>query len=310
MKFAFIADIPGWALHREGLGLVKYGSVDGHSWDLYHCNPFDFTADQLEPYDAIRPGSASNILWMKMHGKLPWNPLLVASVASFWDIPRATPEVLASIEMHADAFAVVDPRLLEHCARFGRPSFVFSDRCDHEFFYPMPAARPSYGPLRVGWAGSQSYWPGVKNREWIEQACAELGLVFVRQDRELDGTKNADEMRAWYASLDMYGVANITDTPTPVPWIEAAACGVQVIGTRCGELWQPLQEHCAASIVQDVSRQAVFSTLSEMAKLGRAGLHTLGHSFRDQNLHRLYWHLSTAQQHTREIAALCAGGGA
>lgn len=305
MRFAFIADVPGWALHREGLGLAKYGAVDGHSWDLFHCNPFDCTSEEIEGYDAVRLGAASNLLWHIMHQRCPVHPKIVLSLSSFHDIPRAEPVLLNLIPKHVAAFAVVDPRLVAHCAQFGKPTFVFSDRCDHELFFPKPALRPTQGPLRVGWAGSQIHWPGVKNRDLIEEACKRLGLQFVRQDRELDGVKTADEMREWYASLDLYAVANIEATPTPVPWLEAAACGVQVVGTRCGELWPLLYAHTPEAIVEAPTLDAIVGALGRMAGLGRQALHDCGMDFHLRYAHYLYWSRSTAQQHTRDVASLC-----
>jgi len=305
MRFAFIADVPGWALHRQGMGLVKYGGVDGHTWDLYHVAPtMDFDKDILEGYDAVRIGAGPLLRTALDNGWLPSLPEIIVSLASFRDeeIARSSLRLVSNV---LSGIVTVDQRLLVGAAYHRCPSFWLADGTDHEVFYPEPELCPTYGPLRVGWAGSISSWPGIKHPGRIEKACKVAGMEFVRQDRELDGLKDEDEMRRWFNSLDVYCVANEEDTPTPVPWLEAAACGVAVMGTRCGDLW-PVNSRAAT--IEGTTQKQITDTMKDVRLIGRFGLHSLGRAFRDKYLMtHLSWDTTRTREFTRFVAAICEG---
>jgi len=306
MRFAFVADVDNWALHRQGMGLVRYGEVDGHTWNLFHARPQDFAPERLDTYDAVRIGASGLLEHGALHGWLPRTAPMVCSLASFSDAEgsrRFIQHQLARIR----AFAVVDARLVEQATQYGRPAIHVSDRCDPLVYYPQKRARPTPDPLRVGWAGSQEYWPGIKHVDEIAEACSRAGVVFVRQDRELDGTKNQDEMRAWYNSLDVYVAANNVDTPTPVPCLEAASCGIYVLTTRCGELWPAIAANDPSAIVESSTVEAITEALVRLVALGRGQLRERGMRLLADHKPALHWGLGEAQQFTRALAALMGG---
>lgn len=306
MRFAFVADTDDWALHRQGMGLVRYGVVDGHTWDLFHVRPQDFTTEQLDTYDAVRIGSGGLLMHGTARAWLPRVSPLICSFASFSD----DVEYHQFIEHNLDrivAFAVVDARLVARCARYDHPAIHVSDRCDPATYYPHTLIRPLHGPLRVGWAGSVLSWPRIKHVNEIVEACAATDVVFVRQDRELDGTKNQAEMRDWYSSLDVYIAANDVDTPTPVPCLEAAACGVYVLTTRCGELWPAIAANDQDAIIEESTVEAITAALERQVARGRSAVRELGARLLEQNKPALHWGCGVAQQFTRDVAALIGG---
>jgi len=312
MRFAFIADTPDWACHRQGMGLVKYGATAEHSWSLFHAEPCDFTAERLRSYDAVRVASAPRFLQLLQEGVIPVEHAkpgqkLICSLASFSDVDRVRNRLRPHVDI-IDAFAIVDQRLVEHCAGYGKPILPYIDRTDEETFplRELPDKhRRRHGALRAGWAGSVLFWNRIKHADILETACLEAGVEYVRQDRELDGTKNETEMREWYYDLDLYLSANDTDTPTPVSQLEAASCGVPIVTTRCGILW-PLLEPW-----QVIERAAVHASivrcLREAVSIGREELLMRGRAFALRHGHFLHWHHGVAEQHTLDVAALCRG---
>lgn len=316
MRYAFIADVPDWALHRQGLGLVKYGAWHGHTWDLFHARPKDFEPEELAAnYDAIRVGGTGVLYYLHTQGLLApiiesraetrGFPRVICSFASFRDEPEYRGIVRWLIKS-IDAFMAVDGRLLSQCGAYKRAAVHVPDRTDPETFKPMVDLRPQSGPLRVGWAGSVAFWPQIKHPDAIEAACkATPGVVFVRQDRELDGQKSAPEMARWYNSLDLYCVANDRDTPTPVPWLEAAACGVPILGTRCGELWPIWHAFAPPLTIDSPAIAAIVDGLERAKRAGRERLHNQGLLFQSRFRHFLYWNHGVAVEFTKFVSALC-----
>jgi hypothetical protein len=305
MRFAFIADTADWACHRQGMGLVKYGETEEHRWSLFHAEPRDFTRERLAGFDAVRVATASLFGQLISEEALPvGGPRLICSLASFQDAPRSRRVLRAHAEI-IDAFAIVDHRLVSHCAGYGRPILPYIDRTDPEVFYPLRPRPTLEGPLRVGWAGSEKAWGRLKHVDLVEQACSWAGVDFVRQDRELDGVKDEAAMRAWFAGLDIYIAANEIETPTPVAQLEAAACGVPLVSTRCGILWPLLPTWAVVDRARSVD--ALAACLATANTVGREELRRQGLVFLAQNRYFLHWGEGEAEQHTEAVAALCRG---
>ncbi|HEX2836280.1 MAG TPA: glycosyltransferase family 4 protein [Thermoanaerobaculia bacterium] len=117
-----------------------------------------------------------------------------------------------------------------------REVFYTPNGVDTNFFRPAHTPRIS-PPLRAGWAGSlknqTSEHRGV--HPFIIPAVAavrdaELSLA-AREER----WRNAEEMREFYQSLDVYVCASRSEG-TPNPCLEAAACGLAVLTTRVGNM--------------------------------------------------------------------------
>jgi glycosyltransferase involved in cell wall biosynthesis len=118
----------------------------------------------------------------------------------------------------------------------GRNVFYTPNGVDTSFFRPA-TARPPASPLRVGWAGSltnhTSTHRGVDN--FIAPAVAAVeGAELCLAARE-DRLRDAEEMREFYQSLDIYVCASRSEG-TPNPCLEAAACGLPIVTTPVGNM--------------------------------------------------------------------------
>lgn len=72
MRFAFVADTPDWACHRQGMGLVKYGATEEDEWyatlDLYVADNDEETPTPVSQLEAASCGvsivtTRCGILW-------------------------------------------------------------------------------------------------------------------------------------------------------------------------------------------------------------------------------------------------------
>lgn len=300
MKGAFIADVPWWCLHRDGDGVARYHGTR-HSWDVYHQrHPSDYSADVLEQYDLVRWGCVPLFLADVRDSRLPRRPRLVVSVASFSD-----PEALHSSIVPWDRIAGIvfnDMRQAADVSTWPVRSYYLPGKIADDDWAPMPQLRPAAGPLRVGWAGSEFSWPGVKRRDMLAQACAEAGVTFVRQDRELDGCLLAKEMLRWYSRLDLYVSVNVELSCTPVTTLEAVRCGVPVMTTKCGELW-PFLQAVDEDLVVDGSPNAVAAGLRRLAARGREHLRRLGDRLRSLSGYVCWGESGVARQATEVLAS-------
>ncbi|HEX7829916.1 MAG TPA: glycosyltransferase family 4 protein, partial [Thermoanaerobaculia bacterium] len=118
----------------------------------------------------------------------------------------------------------------------GREVFHTPNGVDTNFFQPTATPRPST-PLRVGWAGSlknqTSEHRGV-HPFIIPAVAAVSGAELCLAARE-ERWRNAEEMREFYQSLDVYVCASRSEG-TPNPCLEAAASGVPVLTTPVGNM--------------------------------------------------------------------------
>jgi hypothetical protein len=276
-RFAFVTDVPEWAIHRAAVGIREWHGSE-HTVDVFTINPWTVPLDDLPHYDLIRFGCASNFIQFAANDTVPQGPKNLVSIASFWDVPRYG-KALAHLLQHVAAFGLLDKRLVRHVFQFGVPNVHVPDRADPKLFYPQPELRPKKGPLRIGWTGSEAIWPEIKHVNEIREACAEVGVEFVRQDREHEGPLDTAALREWYNKLDVYIAANNVDTPTPVPTLEAASCGVLITSTRCGELWPVLAAHEPHAIIEAPTKEEIVQTLRRLKSLGRQRVHQSGAEF-------------------------------
>jgi hypothetical protein len=165
----------------------------------------------------------------------------------------------------------------------------------------IPSQRPRSGPIRVGWAGSEAAWPGVKNVDMLEEACDVVGVEFVRQRREDDGVLDMEQMEAWYNSLDLYASANIEMSCTPVPVLEAMRCGVAVLTTRCGEVWPILRAVSPELVAHSPTVKDLSASLSLLKARGRQEIRDLGWQVRKQS-DVVTWEAGAATRVTEVLA--------
>lgn len=302
-RFVMFTDQPGWCFESTGHALMRYHDTE-HSWEMCNAVPFTMSAHVLDRCTLARYGGLPLFRWFSAQHLLPTGRRCVPTIASFMDIDQH----LESILLKADrirAFIINDLRFEERmCASFDGPVLYSPDRTDHKVFYPMPELRPKDGPLRVGWAGSEASWPGVKNVDAIEEACHQAGMHFVRQARERDGKLSPAEMARWYNKLDIYVAANIERSCTPVPSLEAAACGTAVYTTRCGELWHLLEDFDRTTIIEDGHVEPIARALNRALVLGRSKLRDRASAFLEEHRDAITWEGGEARRITLALAKL------
>lgn len=268
MRFAFLADVPGWAFCRTGQALEKYGQAPEHSWVTHYAQPRDFEMSDIESYDLVRVGGLPLFVMLVNHELIPLTPRkYVPTIASFWDESFHLKR-LRELRYLIAAIIVNDLRLAPGALSLDRPVIYAPDNVDPAIFSPtvdaheLRAVRMRQGlPLRVGWAGSEHYWAGIKHVDQIAEACRRTGCEFVRQDREKDGQKTAEEMADWYQGIDVYVAFNEERTCTPVPVLEALSCGVPVITTRCGDIWHMIAQSRAGLVLESPDMQHLEAAL-------------------------------------------------
>jgi len=309
-KMAMLCDVPGWCFDRTGNGMVNYHNTM-HSWEIEYARPHSGERppdlQRLNSYDVLRVGGVPLMRWFFANGFLGPGKRVVPTVASFRDLDAARIKWLQRPDIAEKLLGIIinDQRQAPQAVQLGVPVIYSPDRVCHEMFAPMPELRPKNGPIRVGWAGSEQYWQGVKNVGLIASACTNLKMEFVRQDREEDGLKSPEQMAKWLNGLDVYVAANIERSCTPVTTLEAVACGVLVMTTRCGEMWPLIKSFMPQLIINKGNLRGVREALSVAKEIGRDELQLRGMEFRHCFAEDFVtWQCGEAQRVTRTLAAL------
>jgi glycosyltransferase involved in cell wall biosynthesis len=271
-RCVFVSDVPGWAFDRTGQALVKYGQTKDHSWEVLYVNPYMIPIDGFAQYDIVRVGGVP--LFIDLAGrKLVNERKFFPTVASFWDL-QVHGDNLAYYRQFIAGIIINDQRFRVPAIVYDRPVIYSPDKVDHQIFYPNPQSRRLPGPVRVGWAGSEKWWQGIKRVKELCSIVKRAGGLFVCQDREVNKVKTALQMSDWFNNdIDIYACANIERTCTPVPVLEALACCCPVITTRCGELDGILSTHLLCDDIGQLDKvlsvfltnQAAFAALQAEA---------------------------------------------
>lgn len=241
-RFLYVSDVPWWCIARHGIALSRGIS----RWD--HVTVDKFRSD--EGYDAIVVGSLPIYYSMiQMGHRIDPNKLFV-TLASHRDRKfHVMVKNQRAIEIVPEARALIvnDPRFpVDTCL----PVICRPDRVDGNVFSFCEPKTPR-DRIVVGWAGSNQVWGIEKNLTIIERVVQLMGdkIEFRWQRREVEGIKSASEMKDWYHDLDVYICMNQEYTPNSVPVLEALSCGIPVITTRCGTVWQSLYHYCPDWVV-------------------------------------------------------------
>lgn len=143
------------------------------------------------------------------------------------------------------------------------PSRVITDGVDLSMFYPINIDRfnnINKRKIKIGWVGN-SNWVNNKTdhkgiNSIIKPAVLELqkegyNVELLTSDK-FDKMIPIDEMKNFYAKLDIYVCASISEG-TPNPVLEAMACGVPVISTDVGIVSEVLGENAKDNILSERS---------------------------------------------------------
>jgi glycosyltransferase involved in cell wall biosynthesis len=325
MRFLYVADVSWWCLHRDGMGLVKYGNTGRDSWDIAHILEGECSAARFSEYDLVRFGALPTFYEAEKNNMLSGCKRVVLTFASWRDANfeveveagtarKLAPPVHSPGKKKLRGIVINDYRMFPLATKYDVPVLYSPDKVDHEEFYSLPHLRPSgrvtsERPLRVGWAGSDRNWGGVKNLDILREAVGSTKYVeLVLQRREEEGLKNAKEMREWINSLDVYCSVNSSHTCTPVTALEAACCGVPVLTTPCGDQWKTLREvQRPVPIVEEPSAEAVAEALRAVVSLDRPGLQRVGRNLSRFASSEFSWRSGEAKQVTRATEGMCRG---
>lgn len=310
MRLGMLIDRRGWCYERTADGLINYHDTE-HTWTkVCAIEPTGLHLKQCPKADAYRVGGIPLFLWYLHNvGFVNISAPFFPTVSSYLDLqPEFIKQLEApSIKSLLGGIIYNDARMLSELQLLNLrdvPLYHAPDYVDPRVFYPRPELRPTTGPLRIGWAGSEAWWQGKKHVDAIERAVANHpGAVFVRQDREKDGQKSQSEMCSWLNGLDVYISLNDERTCTPVTQLEAVACGIPVLTTRCGELWAHVQAHEPTWIMDIPSADHAWLALQRMIGSGRDQLAKRGILLRQNSMDRVTWSSGEAKRATEWIVA-------
>jgi hypothetical protein len=303
-RFAYIADFSWWCLHRDGMGLVKYGTTDDARWEVLHFYDGECTPERLQEFDLIRFGSLPLYFEFEKAQLFEAEQHYVVTLASFRDaVLKVRDDEVEKLCRPDRACAIVinDNRMAPGVISLGKPVLYAPDKADHEVFKPFVHMRPAVGPLRLGWCGSEASWMGQKNVGILREAAERVdGLELVLQRREVEGCLSETEMVEWYNELDAYITVNVPETCTPIPILESALCGIPAISTRCGEAW-----NMAMIQIPELRVDALEKALRRLVRLGRPTIQAHGMQLGGVTRRMWSWETGEATRVTLAMEALC-----
>jgi glycosyltransferase involved in cell wall biosynthesis len=294
--FTAVIDRRGWCFDRTAQATKKYSTqVD---WDIICAiEPSGEQIKKTPPADLFR------FLGLPLYGWCVRNvdidtsrdPVYAVTVASFKDLTDWRPHFKFDSALYDRVGAVIynDQRMkqaVENLIGSRNVQAIYSpDNVDTSIFHPGAGPRATGEKLRVGWAGSVEWWGNQKHVAEIQAASAIAQVEFVRQDREKDGLKDAREMAEWFCGLDLYVTLNDEKTCTPVTQLEAIACGVPTITTRCGELHKAIGDVMHWAVLDVPKPEKLLRAIQIAQGAGRREIACFGAELRRRLLSRIAW---------------------
>ncbi len=244
-----IADVPNWIFERHARTLqaalgdefeivVQYHTetFDESAWDLIYVLEFG-----LVPADRIT---------------MPWKYVTALRSHVSWG-NVAAPELARYLKTHFQRTHVVSERLRRELAPWlPEVAYVTHGIDDARFGYVPRVAQPSR-TLRVGWAGNRD--TAVKGFEEFIQPIGELAGVELLFCGYADRNLTLDQMAAWYADVDVYVCASLSEGSNNA-LLEAAARGCAIVTTDNGTVPEYLTDGVSALVVpreRDAFLQAI-----------------------------------------------------
>jgi glycosyltransferase involved in cell wall biosynthesis len=232
-----IVDRPGWAHDRKTQALAAALAPQYRLVTRYQS---DVSAKEIEAADLVLVYYWLQIdrLWRLKRVLNRVRDRLLLGACSEYELERRwrKPGLAMLATLPRAVFAINRMLAGQLESALGRGVFYTPNGVDTSFF--RPASRPPANQrMRVGWAGSlanqTSAHRGVD--QFIVPAVAAVeGAELCLAARE-ERWRNAEEMRDFYRSLDVYVCASRSEG-APNPCLEAAACGVPVVTTAVGNM--------------------------------------------------------------------------
>ena len=233
-----IADVPNWIFERHARTLQQLLSDEFDMTVAYHTEPFDEVA-----WDLIYVMEFGLIPFERI--TMPWKYVTAVRSHVSW-AAIAAPDLARILRTNFQQAHVVSQRLHREIAPWLPSVACISHGIDGERFRFVSRTADTTRPLRVGWAGNRN--TAVKGfADFIEPIAALEGVELVYcgyADRNL----TLDEMPAWYAGIDVYVCASLSEGSNNA-LLEAAASGCAIVTTDNGTVPEYLRTGENAFIV-------------------------------------------------------------
>jgi hypothetical protein len=224
-KITLAVDVRGWALENNALQLQRRLSDEFDVSIIAWGEPAE-RCDVLVAmwwrglWDFVQRCTPEKVI-VGFNGIAEWAP------SSSYGSPPS--EMLDRAVKRADAMYALNHEsalaLGRHCGR--NSVFVCSDGVDLDMFPLLPLPET----FTVGWNGNVDHGP-TKGVEIIREACQLAGVPFVMRTRPKTVEPHANVLD-FYKQISVYACASESEG-TPLPVLEALACGRPVISTAVG----------------------------------------------------------------------------
>ena len=258
-------DIEAWALGRIALAVKKELSEE-----------FDINASGSAPAKCDLFVEMYWPVFFDRRSRTKATKSVVGSFSCSW--PKA--DIIGA----ADAVAISNSTNLENYGKEypGKALYLCEDGVDCDEFQPSPLP----ATFTVGWAGHSE---PCKRQDLVKDGCRIAGVPLVYWDRR-EEWRPFSKMPEFYQQVSTVICASDCEG-TPLPIIEALACGRPVISTRCG-LVPKLVHHgingflldhnfsgwpgcpCPRTTAEDIAKAITDLKAADLGKMGRAARRT------------------------------------
>jgi len=246
-RVLFVIDMPNWALDFKSTNLIE--NLQGEFTCRKLCVD-DITEPDIEWADAVVIFYWANRWHLKKYANILAQKVTLGGISCPSDLEDKNREAgLYYLGLSDGIF--VHNRLLfeEYKDQFAKPLYFNPNGVDTRFYCPGERRAPG-AELIAGWAGSLKNH-GTKRGydDIILPAIENMPGVTLRTAAREEKWRNAEEMRDFYRTLDVYLVASRVEG-TPNPALEAAACGVPVIATRVGNMPELIRQGANGLLIE------------------------------------------------------------
>jgi len=255
-RLLFVADRRGWAYDNRCQELKKH--LPEYDIDITYFH--DLPTIEHDKYDLIYfagytlIGEGRNIPRQKVVTSLAGMVTYTAEEAA-----RYVNQSFACSVFNREHYKAIFP--YTDTALFYIPNGV-----DTELFKPAELPKE----LVIGWAGNSKH--KGKRLDWLQSACKNQNVPLIIQDRDVNYIPH-DKMPEFYGQLSCYACVSESEGSNN-SILEAAACGVPIITTPCGNY---------QSIVQNDGGYILRSDLSDLEDK----INLMKHAIRENMSHKL-----------------------